>query len=356
MQIMAPVNDPSEVAPVLKSGAEEVYCGVMSDDWLKDFSNTVSPNRRQWRSANMENTGKLKEAVKIAHDLGARVNLALNEFYTGPQTPLILEQMERAVDAGIDALIVVDPGLLNEIGKRGKPCSIHIGTGGTSFNSETITFYRELGADRVILPRHVFPKDLEEIRKKVPMEGLEVFIMNAGCKNIDGMCTFQHGVNELMKGSRWHYMKKLNLDYSMQNLWRKLPEPLARSMARSPIHGHVDACFIAYDVSVSSDEWTAKQKKQAEAFVSSTFDLMSGIDVCGACSIYDFAAAGITLYKIVGRNFTTGRKVNDVRFIRGCLDFIENSSPPREEYREFAMARYREFYGLPCSMRCYYPE
>jgi len=356
MRIMAPINKVSEAAAVIQSGAQEIYCGVMPKTWLKNYTNTASPNRRQWRSANLEDFLELKEVVRIAHDLGGQVHFALNEFYTSSQMHSILEQLEQALESGVDALIIVDLGLLNELRKRGNPCAIHIGTGGTSFNSQTISFYREQGADRIIIPRHVFPKDLARIGEKISLQNLEVFIMNAGCKNIDGMCTFHHGVNELLKGPTWHYLKKFNIDFAMQNFWRRLPLPLARAMARSSIFGHVDACFLSYDIQAASDEWRENQKAQAKCFVASTFDLLTGIDTCGACAIFDFAQTGINLFKIVGRNFTTQRKINDVTFIRSCLDFLEKALPSKEEYQKFARNRYQEIYKLSCSDNCYYPE
>jgi collagenase-like PrtC family protease len=207
-----------------------------------------------------------------------------------------------------------------------------VSTAGTTFNAETVTFYRDLGADRIILPRHVSLEEIETLASKSEGVELEVFILNSRCANIDGFCTFQHGLADLVQDTQ---AKK---DFE-------------------------NACMLLYDISVSVDG-------QSEVPLDETFHLpvswerqhlWSGLHIddrpCGACALYEFEAMGITGVKIAGRQNSTEKKLKDVRFLRDLLDFLRKEKPSQGEFRAAARRRYQENYRWPCVVfKCYYPS
>ena len=133
----------------------------------------------------------IKETIPVA--------LTLNEhYYSKEQYPYLQEYIEQALKAGTDVFIIGDPALLFTLQDMGSSAQIHISTAGTAFNSETVHFYRDLGASRVILPRHLSLEEIGEIAQKVSGIELEVFILNSRCANVDGLCTFQHGLADLV--------------------------------------------------------------------------------------------------------------------------------------------------------------
>ncbi|MCK5393081.1 MAG: U32 family peptidase, partial [Candidatus Omnitrophica bacterium] len=155
IKVLAPINRPEEVEQIIKAGADELYCGVLPENWKQRYSNIASPNRREWTSANLSNFGQLREIVKTAHSYGVPVYFAVNAFFTEQQYPLIMSHITEAKAAGVDALIVADIGLMLNIKEANLDINIHISNCGTAFNSETVEFYRDLGASRIVLPRQL---------------------------------------------------------------------------------------------------------------------------------------------------------------------------------------------------------
>ncbi len=243
MKITAPVNKPEEVEKIIKEGAGELYCGVMPAEWKNKYTNIVSPNRREWTSANLSGFDELKEVVNIAHACGVPVFLTVNTFYTQEQYPLILRQLTEANRIGVDALIAGDLGLLALLKKEGLNIDIHISNIGTAFNSETVAFYKELGAKRIILPRQLMVDEIVDLVKSESGIEFEVFGMNSGCKNIDGFCTYQHGISEIMYSQYWDYFKKLHLDQHVLETIKKLPFCVS-SRIKANIWGIDSACLL----------------------------------------------------------------------------------------------------------------
>jgi putative protease len=356
MKILAPLNSPREVESLIAAGAGELYCGVLPSSWKKRYTNVASVNRREWRASNLRNYQELKEVVARAHAHNVPVMLALNAFYTKPQYPALKEQLEEILAAGVDALIVADLGFILFMKKHKVKVPLHISTGGTTFNSQTIKFYQELGASRIILPRHFSLPEIVEITQKAKGIEVETFILNRGCKNIDGFCTFQHGVNEVRWGSVWNIPKSLGLDYYLLNVLRRLPSRISSLVAGSPLFGSVGACFLNYQVKAFSSPATScpeERLKPREANIAHSFNLLSGLDPCGACHLYSFQKAGVHNVKIVGRSNPTSKKLKDVRFLKASLDFL-TQQPAQKDFVDFVREKYRQIYSFPCEELCYY--
>ncbi len=361
MKILAPVNKPQEVALVAEAGCNEIYCGVLSKKWKEKYTNVGSINRREWKSSNLPTVEALSETVREAHARGITVHLTMNAFYTASQYPVITAELNDFLATGVDVLIVADLGLMLYLREQGITTPIHASTGCTIFNPEAARFFSDLGAKRIVLPRHVQPWEAADMVKENPGMDFEVFIMNRGCKNIDGFCTFQHGVNEVKYGKLWDIPKKLNIDQLVLGIMRRIPRKMALALLKGNPFSSVGACFLEYDVSlVSTTESDAAKMERARSFIANTFNLLTGVDTCGACALYDLLHAGIAGIKIVGRSNTTIKKVTDVTFLRGCLDYLEERQSAREEarntYKEWARGWFKEVYGVDCGFGCYWPE
>ena len=202
IKILSPVSRCDEVEDVIAAGADELYCGILLDDWIKGYTVAASLNRRQedntilGTSPHFKSFEELKESVEIAHSRSVPVILTLNEhYYSKDQYPYLFSYVDKVLEAGVDTFIIGDVAFILSLRERGIPTDIHISTAGTAFNSETVRFYQELGASRVILPRHLTIEEIESIASEVSDVELEAFILNSRCANIDGFCTFQHGLS-----------------------------------------------------------------------------------------------------------------------------------------------------------------
>jgi len=353
MKILAPVNKVKEIERIINEGADELYCGVLPGEWRARYTNVASPNRREWTSANLPDFGELEKAVNVARARDIPVYFTANAFYTQQQYPLILKQIEQAKRLGVDAFIIADIGLLLNLKEKNLDVEIHISNTGTTFNSETVKFYKELGASRIILPRQLMVEEIADLVKGENEVEFEVFILNSGCKNIDGFCTFHHGVNEVFHPFLWKFFKKLDFDRHLLELLRRLPGRLPNRI-KGNFSGIDSACLLNYKISSIPNDLDDGEIPHLRRAISAGFTLLSGADPCGACELYRLKKIGINSVKIVGRNYSTFKKVRDVKFLRRVLQYLEqNPDISEDEFRAKVKAEYKNIYRLSCNNLCY---
>ncbi len=194
IKLLSPVDKVDEVEGLIEAGADELYCGLLTAEWHdKYIGGAIS--RRPGGGANFTTFEDLQKCLDIARSRRVPVFLTLNEhYYMYKQYPYILDYVSRVEKMGVYGMMVADLALLLTLKEVGTGIRIVISTGGTTFNSETIRFYQELGASRVIIPRHLTIQEIGEMAESVSGIELETFIFNSRCPNIDGFCTFQHGL------------------------------------------------------------------------------------------------------------------------------------------------------------------
>lgn len=316
MNILSPVDKKEEVEQLIEAGANGLYCGIISKDWLKKYNSFGSMNRREWVSNNFTSFEDLAEAVKITNSHKTPIFLAINaHYYTEDQYPLLLKEVKKAVDMGITGFIVADMGLLLTLKEMGIDNEILISTGGTTLNSETANFYKELGAKAIILPRHLTIEEIREIKENSSID-LECFIFNEGCFNLDGFCTYTHGVTS--------------------KDWRK------RALA----------CSLPYDINIITKN-QLKKRLVKDRIRNITRNLLIN---CGACALYDLKKIGIESIKIIGRGNPTEKKLKDIKFFKTLLTYL-NEDVTKQDFEKKAKELYQETFHHKCSYRnCYYPS
>ncbi len=337
--ILSPLSNPDEIEPLVEAGAGDFYCGVLPPDWRENYSVAASLNRRQednpviCTTPHMASFDDLKKCTEIAHKKNARIILTLNEhYYDWKQYPYLTRYIEQALDNGIDAFIVGDIGMILTIREMSPDTAIHISTAGTAFNSETVHFYRDMGASRVILPRHLSLDEIGALARNVSGIELEAFILNSRCANIDGFCTFQHGL----------------ADFIPENERKRDYENACMVISK-----------ISADVRGCSQEEAEEVLNKKISWERQHFWSAMHIDdrPCGACALYEFEELGLAGVKIVGRQNPTKKKIKDAKFINDALAFLRTKNPSREEYRKHMQELYQSRYDTPCIIfKCYYPS
>lgn len=327
MKILSPLDSVDEVERLAKAGAGEFYCGLLEEDWYKKYP-VISLNRRPAGKGHFRKFNDLKEAVQRAHDLGIHVFFTINEhYYVHNQYPLLTKYIEEALQAAVDAFIVSDYGLVAHMKEKKYNVPIHISTGGTVFNWRAATFFRDLGVERITFPRHLTLKEVNEIVSRMPSIDTTVFILNSRCINVDGFCTFQHGLAG----------KKI---FSM-----------FRNACMLPFH------ITAYCNDQEKDAIPHDQKTHMLERQKIWEKVHVDDHPCGACALYELKEMGITSVKIVGRGNPLERKVKDVQFIRSLLDSMEKLYISKKDFRTKAKSLYQDVYKRPCRVHmCYYPS
>ncbi len=337
IKLLSPLSRVDEVEDLISAGADEFYCGVLPEEWNHKYTVSASINRRQednsilGTSPHFKCFEDLKKSTARAHSRNTPVMLTLNEhYYSRDQYDYLLWYVEEALKAEVDALIVGDVGLMVMLKERNISIPLHISTAGTAFNSETVRFYQELGASRVILPRHLTIEEIESLANDVPDLELEVFILNSRCANVDGFCTFQHGLADLFSDEE---TKK----------------------------SYFNACMLPYNVAVYGDGETVIDQETKEQIPWERQLIWSALHIddrpCGACALHEFQQIGLYGVKIVGRQNTKEKKIKDLTFLRTLLTFLSEKHPDKETFRKFSRNLYQQTYQWPCLVfKCYYPS
>lgn len=327
MKILSPLDTPDEVEKLANAGAREFYCGLLEETWYEKYP-VISINRRPAGKGHFRKFTDLQHAVSRSHHYGIPVYFTLNEhYYINAQYPLITQYIEGALDAGVDAFIVSDYGLMNYIREHKYTIPVHISTGGTVFNWRAAALYKEYGAVNITFPRHLTIDEIRDIIDKIPNIEKTVFILNSRCINVDGFCTFQHGLSG------------------------KKVLPMFRN-----------ACMLPYDVTLHCDENvndTLTFVQQASMIEKQKIWEKVHVDdhPCGACALYEFNDMGITSVKIVGRGNPLERKVKDITYIKNLIDNVCIEKQSKKEFVKKTRQLYQETYHRTCRLHmCYYPS
>ena len=132
---------------------------------------------------------ELKKAVKLAHEKGAAVHMTCNTLPRENELAYLPAFLEQAQDAGVDAFIIADLGVMAAAKKYAPMVSRHVSTQLGVINSATANVLHDMGADRVVLARETPMEDICKIRANTPKElEIEAFVHGAMCVSFSGRC------------------------------------------------------------------------------------------------------------------------------------------------------------------------
>jgi len=161
----------------------------------------------------------VKEGIKFAHDHGVRVYLTLNLFTHNKDVPKIETYIDTLRDIKPDGVIVADPGVFRLIKQQAPEFNLHISTQANVCSWITVDFWKEQGAELVVMAREVTFSELEEIRERCPDVKLETFVHGAMCMTYSGRCLLsnfmaERGSNQgnCANSCRWQYKVGLRLN------------------------------------------------------------------------------------------------------------------------------------------------
>jgi len=171
VELLAPVSDRVMLKAALDAGADCVYFGL--------------------KKLNMRATGRnftleeLPEIVKQCHDNNVKVFLTVNTIVYDKELEDVKRIISGAKKAGVDNIICWDMAVIQECKKQGMP--FHISTQASVANTEAAKFYKELGAERIVLARECKLEDIKSIKQNSGIE-IEAFIHGAMCVSVSGRC------------------------------------------------------------------------------------------------------------------------------------------------------------------------
>jgi putative protease len=169
IELLAPAKNLEAGIAAINHGADAVYVGAPKFGARAAAGNSI------------EDIDKL---VKYAHRFWAKVYITLNTILFDDELDEALALIRSMYQAGVDALIIQDMGLL-ELALP--PIPLFASTQTHNYSIEKIKFLEKVGFQRVILAREISLKQLRDIRSNSTID-LEFFVHGALCVSFSGQC------------------------------------------------------------------------------------------------------------------------------------------------------------------------
>ena len=131
----------------------------------------------------------LREGIAYAHAHGVKCYITVNIMPSNRDLPALPAYLELLQDAGADALIIADVGVLRMARRYAPKVPVHISTQTSILNHEAANYWADEGAERIVLARELSLEEIAEIRAKTPKElEIEAFVHGAMCISYSGRC------------------------------------------------------------------------------------------------------------------------------------------------------------------------
>lgn len=180
-ELLLPAGDLNRLKVACLYGADAVYIG--------GYNYSLRAN------ANNFSLDEIKEACEFAHNLNKKVYVTVNMIFHNEDLNGLDDYLKALDEIGIDSYIVSDFAVIEAIKRLNIKTPFFISTQKSITNLETIKFYKELGAYRVVLARECSREDIKHIKENIDTE-VEVFIHGAMCTSYSGRCVMSNYVTK----------------------------------------------------------------------------------------------------------------------------------------------------------------
>lgn len=173
-ELLAPARDADCIRAAIENGADAVYFGLQ-----------IGFNARD-RAVNFA-VEELPQTMAFLHRRGLRGYVTLNTLAFPSELPTVEDAIRTIAQAGVDALLVQDLGVLQMVRAVCPELDVHASTQMTLTSAECIAVAEQLGVRRIVLARELSIDEIRALRSRTSVE-LEVFVHGALCVAYSGQC------------------------------------------------------------------------------------------------------------------------------------------------------------------------
>ena len=231
-ELLSPAGNFEKLKAALLYGADAVY---------------LAGTRFGMRSAADNFTSdELFEAVKYVHERGKKIYLTLNTMPHNYEYPDLRAFLEYIKDAGIDACIVADMGVMYLIKEIMPDMEIHVSTQASIVSAAAANAYVKLGAKRLVLARELTLEEIKEIKASLPADiELEAFVHGSMCVSYSGRCMLSHALTG-RDANRGACAQPCRWEYNITEIKRPdQPYPIEENQHGTFIMSSKDMCTIS---------------------------------------------------------------------------------------------------------------
>ena len=300
VELLSPAGDWECIEAACRFGADAVYIG---GDFLQLRAKKAGFSRED-----------VKKAAEYMHARGKKLYVTVNCFARNGEMDKCAEYALFLRDAGVDAAIISDLGVLSAFRDAAPELDCHVSTQANCMNWRAANVYAALGVKRIVLAREMTLKEIRELREKMdPQVELEAFVHGAMCMAYSGRCLISSYLNN-RSGNRRESTQPCRWNY-------------ARMEEKRPGE---------YFPVVEEDGMTA---------------ILSSHDLCAVHLLEELKDAGVVSFKIEGRMKTAYYVASAVNAYRKCLDGVITAEEAREEleriqHRPYADGFYNGFVAM----------
>ena len=270
-EIMSPAGNWISLRAALDAGCDAVYFGIKGINMRAGADNFSA--------------SEMNRITSLCHKNSTKAYLALNTVIYEKDIPKTIKIIDKAKETGVDAIICWDFAVITESLKKHVP--VYLSTQMSVSNSSGILyFYNNFGIKRFVLARECSLKDINQIRKnlrtvlgrKADEIEIEVFIHGAMCVSVSGRCFL----------SQFQFGKSANTGECIQ--------PCRR-------------------------EYLVTDMEEKHSFTVGSNYILSPKDLCTIPFIEKLIEAGISSFKIEGRNRSPENVSSVTAAYRTAVDF-----------------------------------
>lgn len=285
----------------LLAPAKNLECGIAAIDHGADAVYIGAP-RFGARAAAGNSLDDIRQLCRYAHQYQAKVHVTVNTIIYDSELNDTLDMIRDLQEAGVDALLLQDMGVLYALQGKGPSAvdftwtrELHSSTQCDTRSAEKVKWLQALGFNRAVLARELSVKEISDIHQAVPDMDLEVFVHGALCVSYSGVC------------------------YASE-----------RCFGRSANRGEcAQFCRMKFNLLDSANKEIEHQRH-----------LLSLKDMCQIDNLEALADAGACSFKIEGRLKDAGYVKNVVSAYSQRLDEICRKHPQKYARPSFGRPRY----------------
>jgi putative protease len=278
---MAPGGTLGMAIASFDEGADSVYVGPKG--W----------SRRP--AADELDDGEMAELLSHAKSIDKDVRIAINVMPCPEEIPAFLRKVEYCAEHGAGGVMICDPGCIRLVRQHFPELDIHVSVTAGVFNLDDLHFYREMGANLVVLPYRWGPAEFQEV-KDCPGMLMEAFLFETSHRGriCPGRCyssSYFHIRHQTDAAKKDHFVGSASRGGSCYRICRGKWQLMVAE------HSHHDS------------------------------PVLKGSPELLLWELPEYVHGGVARFKIPGRERTTRLVMSIVNFYRRALDHVLAGNP-----------------------------
>lgn len=207
LEVLAPAGDLKTLKAAIMAGADAVYFGG------EMFGARAYAHNFSYEDA--------EAGISFAHARGKRTYLTVNTLLKSLEIEKkVYDYLKAYYEAGLDAVLVQDFGLMQLIRAYFPEMRLHISTQVNVTSEYGAEFFKKLGAKRIVLARELSLSEIKKIHDSCNIE-LECFAHGALCMSYSGQCLMSSMIGG-RSGNRGRCAQPCRKCYDLEDSTNKL--------------------------------------------------------------------------------------------------------------------------------------